>query len=81
MGCDDRESNFQRETFHDGKWWASAGYTPSWEGPIEELVKKFPGYAEPRFFEGDNVYATEKLNDSTAIVKPLGKIALNSTNS
>lgn len=80
MGCTDRESNFQRETFHDGKWWASVGYTPSWEGPVEEIVKKFPGYAEPRFLEGDNVYTAEILDNGAAVVKPIGKIALNSAN-
>lgn len=38
MGCTDRESNFQRMTFDGSKWWASSGYTPSFEserlGPL-----------------------------------------------
>jgi len=75
MGCMDRESNFQREIFRDGQWWASLGYTPSWEGPIEELVKKFPDYAEPRFLSDDIVYSAEQTSNG-ALIRPIGRVAL-----
>ena len=80
MGCTDRESNFQKDIFHDGEWWSTTGYTPSWEGPREELIKKFPDYAEPRFQVGDDVYSAEQIEDNTVIVKPLGKASLNAAN-
>lgn len=80
MGCTDRESNFQKEIFKNGTWWATHGYTPSWEGPIEELVKKFPEYAEPDFRIDENVYSAERIDDSDiAIVRPIGQIALRSS--
>lgn len=79
MGCTDRKSNFQAETFRNGRWWCSVSFTPGWEGPIEELTSKFPNYAEPQFIEGSRVYSAEQLGDGAAIVKPIGRVALDST--
>lgn len=76
MGCNDRESNFQRTTFHDGQWWSSWGLDPSWEGPVDELIKRFPDFHEPKFVQGDLAYSVERTGDDTARVKPLGRIML-----
>ena len=77
MGCTDRESNAQREVFRDGKWWATLGYTPSWEGPVDELTRRFPEYSEPRFLQGDNVFSAEQMdNGDNAIVRLIGKVTL-----
>ncbi len=76
MGCNDRESNFQRTIFEDGKWWATWGLDLSWEGPVDELAKRFPEFHEPNFIQGDQAYAVERTGDAIALVKPLGHIII-----
>ena len=76
MGCHDKESNHQRIVFDDGKWWAAQGYVPSWEGPVDELAKRFPAYAEPLFIHSDKAYSVEKLDTDVAIVRLIGDAAL-----
>lgn len=79
MGCADRESNFQREVFRDGKWWAIWGLDKSWEGPIDELAKKFPEFHEPSFIVGDLAYSVERAGQDSVIIKPLGRIVIQNT--
>jgi len=77
MGCTDRESNFQTTKFRDGKWWASLGHSPTWEGPVNQLKEDyFPELAEPQFMKGNLVYSVERTSDDTALVKPIGRITL-----
>lgn len=40
MGCMDRDSNFQRLTWHDGQWWSAWGVEASVEGPLDKVLDR-----------------------------------------
>ena len=77
MGCWDRESNFQAAHFdeRDQKWWCTGGEA-SWKGPDTELKKKFPEFSEPTFEANGFNYEVERLDERTAVIRPLGRVAI-----
>lgn len=71
------KSRFEAQVFNplDRTWWASWG-GPSWTGPREQLVKKFPEFREPTFESRGQTYGVEYIRENIAVIKPLGHAAI-----
>ncbi|HSH18319.1 MAG TPA: hypothetical protein VK978_02970 [Candidatus Saccharimonadales bacterium] len=75
MGCREQDSNFNRTIFQDGQWWATWGLESTWEGPINEVKKRFPDFEEPTFEMDGLRFSAEQQGEGQAFVKFLGHTA------
>lgn len=72
MGCDSPDSNFNNFHFQDGQWWVTSGWDYSYEGPMEELKKKFGDIAPPGFVHNGWRFSLISASNDTWIATPIG---------